>query len=293
MKGANWARLVLLSGAFVACRFGYELETVVSGIADGGAADAPVDAAGADGTTTGGTSSDPPGGAPAEAGQPMVDGGAGASSGGAPAAGTAGRGGSGGTTAGSGSGGTTAGSGSGGTTAGSGSGGCTATGAEVCDGRDNDCSGSIDDGNVCATGCEGHEHGGHGYLFCTTPLSWSAAEAACETQGFKLVRVDDATEMLWLHDICFAAVGSNNTAAVWPWLGANDQAVAGEWRWADGTLFWQGNQTGTPVAGLYNNWTQGEPIAKDSCGAMQNNPDKSLWAAQPCTSLHPYTCESP
>jgi len=148
-------------------------------------------------------------------------------------------------------------------------------------------------GNVCATGCEGHEHGGHGYLFCTTPLSWSAAEAACETQGFKLVRVDDATEMLWLHDICFAAVGSNNTAAVWPWLGANDQAVAGEWRWADGTLFWQGNQTGTPVAGLYNNWTQGEPIAKDSCGAMQNNPDKSLWAAQPCTSLHPYTCESP
>lgn len=260
LKRASWAQLALLSGAFVACRFGYELEAVGSGTAGGGAAGAPVDTAGSDGTTTGGTGTSPAGGAPPEAGQSTVDGG------GADVSGSAGTG---------------------------GSGGCIATGAEVCDGRDNDCTGSVDDGNVCATGCEGHEQAGHGYMFCTTPLTWTEAESACEAQGFQLVRVDDAAELTWLLGICFAAAGSNNTASIWPWLGANDLAVDGEWRWADGTQFWQGTQTGGPVDNLYNHWAQGQPVSKDSCGAMQNNGSDSLWSAQPCTSLHPYTCESP
>ena len=43
------------------------------------------------------------------------------------------------------------------------------------------------------------------------------------------------------------------------WLGGSDSAVEGEWRWQDGTQFWQGDFTGSAVGGLYNNWGALEP----------------------------------
>ncbi len=43
------------------------------------------------------------------------------------------------------------------------------------------------------------------------------------------------------------------------WVGGSDAAVEGEWRWQDGTQFWQGNFGGSAVGGMYNNWGAGEP----------------------------------
>ena len=49
------------------------------------------------------------------------------------------------------------------------------------------------------------------------------------------------------------------------WLGANDTATEGDWKWLGGpeadTLFYQGagNADGAAVDGLYNHWNQGEP----------------------------------
>jgi hypothetical protein len=166
------------------------------------------------------------------------------------------------------------------------------SGAEVCDGLDNDCSGTADDGGVCPATCEGHVYGGHDYAFCSDAVDYATAAANCEALSMSLVRINDADEKNWLRSVRFVAAGGDNTSATWPWLGASDEAVAGEWRWADGTQFWQGNQTGAPVAGLYANWAAGQPVSKDSCGAMQNNPNDSFWSAQPCSSPHPYTCES-
>jgi hypothetical protein len=213
------------------------------------------------GSGNGGGEASQGGGEASQGGGALADAGEASSSGGSAGASSAG---SGGTSGSGGSGGSSV----GGSTAG---GGCGAT--------------------TCPTGCEPHEYGGHLYAFCSTPLARAEAEAVCETLGFQLVRVDDANEVAWLRGVCFAAVGTNNSSTVWPWLGANDIAVPGEWRWADGTQFWQGTQTGGPVGGLYAHWAQNQPVAKDSCATMQNNPIDSLWSAQPCTSLHPYTCE--
>ncbi len=43
------------------------------------------------------------------------------------------------------------------------------------------------------------------------------------------------------------------------WMGGSDSAVEGEWRWLDGTQFWQGDAAGSAVAGQYTNWDVNEP----------------------------------
>jgi hypothetical protein len=47
------------------------------------------------------------------------------------------------------------------------------------------------------------------------------------------------------------------------WFGASDAATEGDWRWVTGpetgTSFWSGASDGTPVNGLFSNWSGGEP----------------------------------
>jgi uncharacterized repeat protein (TIGR01451 family) len=45
------------------------------------------------------------------------------------------------------------------------------------------------------------------------------------------------------------------------WMGASDDAAEGEWYWVTGpetgTQFWSGDESGSPVGGMYNNWIPG------------------------------------
>jgi hypothetical protein len=76
-----------------------------------------------------------------------------------------------------------------------------------------------------------------------------------------------------------------------PWfrLGADSLGVPGEWRWADGTLFWLGGFGGTAVPGAYVNWyVFGEPSTNPGCVDMVP-PD--AWEAKDCAQGFPYVCE--
>jgi len=106
----------------------------------------------------------------------------------------------------------------------------------------------------------------------------------------RLVRIDDAAENSWLVSVAFAGITSTSSV-YWPWIGATDQAVVGEWRWTDGALFWMGGSNGAAQGGLYNNWVAGSPTsggAATDCTFLQHS---AYWADTQCTKLQPYFCE--
>jgi gliding motility-associated-like protein len=108
----------------------------------------------------------------------------------------------------------------------------------------------------------------HFYKFISAPaITWQNAKIAAETQNYFGMKGYLAT---------ISCVQENNFAfnsiAQKGWIGASDDVAftgayspngEGQWYWVTGpeagTRFWQGNQPGSPVGGLYNNWDVGEP----------------------------------
>jgi hypothetical protein len=82
-------------------------------------------------------------------------------------------------------------------------------GTERCDGADNDCSGSVDDGGVCTarTSCGiydrcdcfvAYRNATDYYLFCPVTQTQADARAACTAMGTKLVALEDLEETDWV-----------------------------------------------------------------------------------------------
>ncbi|MBW2255333.1 MAG: hypothetical protein JRI25_12135, partial [Deltaproteobacteria bacterium] len=145
--------------------------------------------------------------------------------------------------------------------------------AEVCNGIDDDCSGSIDDGDVCP--CPVRSFDDHAYGFCALTIPWQFAQSACETAGYHLVTIDDDAEDTWL----------SNTAATFSggpwWTGYNDIDTEGAWEWADGT----------PRG--YEAWAPGAPATGfnfDDC--MLINDSNAGWVDAMCFSFENFICEA-
>lgn len=71
------------------------------------------------------------------------------------------------------------------------------------------------------------------------------------------------------------------------WMGASDAATEDDWKWVDGpengTSFWSGGISGTPVSGRYNNWNGGEPNnAGDEDCAQFLSGSGGEWNDLPC-----------
>ena len=82
------------------------------------------------------------------------------------------------------------------------------------------------------------------------------AEAASRTYmglGGELASILSASEQSAVESLLAGA------PSTYCWMGGSDSAVEGEWRWLDGTQFWQGDAAGSAVGGQYTNWDAGEP----------------------------------
>ena len=153
-------------------------------------------------------------------------------------------------------------------------------------------AGGVTDATIADGGpaCTTMTFGGHTYVFCETALGWNDAEADCVARGMRLVRIDDASEDAWIFMTAFPNAATSGTAD-WPWIGGTDQAVAGQWTWTDGTLFWMGGPNGSAQNGLYSHWVSGGPNDTGSAGRCAILQHSSYWVESDCANLQPYICE--
>jgi hypothetical protein len=97
----------------------------------------------------------------------------------------------------------------------------------------------------------------------TTPATWDAAEADCETAGAHLVIVDDATEN--------AAITGGR------WIGYSERVTAGTFKWV----------TGVPTA--FEGWAVSEPGSIGGASCVEARADG--WHDDNCPEAKAYTCE--
>ncbi len=105
------------------------------------------------------------------------------------------------------------------------------------------------------------------YQYVNSNVSQSVANTAAQASVINgvaghLVNITSAAENTYVDSLTTNDV----------WLGASDTTVEGEWRWTDGVeagiQFWQGDNTGSVVNNMYENWNAGEP--DDATGAGQD-----------------------
>ncbi len=145
---------------------------------------------------------------------------------------------------------------------------------ESCDGLDNDCSGTADDGGVCHCDVEHYPDSMHPYLFCTLMATWYEAAADCIDSGYRLVTFDSQDELTWATETAVSISTENR----W-WLGFTDEHSEGTWEWEDASTVG------------FENWCGGEPnnhhgrecvdTTVENC-AMLNWGNGGCWNDYPC-----------
>ena len=103
-----------------------------------------------------------------------------------------------------------------------------------------------------------------------------------------LIRVDDQAENDWLLAEFTSRGLFLDVSQPMVMLGGTDAVVEGEWRWADGELFW----TEADGALLYENWWSFFPkpgVQADCVGMLEDG----TWAERACSSGGvTFVCES-
>ncbi len=152
---------------------------------------------------------------------------------------------------------------------------CVPSGTEVCDNKDNDCNGLVDEASPTNTSCNGCTlglMGDHAYAYCPGPVTWADARTTCMGFGGDLVIVNDQAEQDFL-------LGQPLDAVVY--IGLFDEAVVGTFVWVDGT------------APVFTAWGAGEPnnaLDGEDCGQLAVA--TAVWNDIACATAGAFVCEA-
>jgi hypothetical protein len=144
-------------------------------------------------------------------------------------------------------------------------------------------------GTGAATICRTGTFGGHAYEHCDVPGTFADAAADCDSRGLRLAKIETEEEQIWVHSMIPAADQANNNTGLWRWVGGDDRATVGDWRWSDGEAFWSGGNQGAAVGNAYTNWNTNQPLTNAFCLAMAAR--TGVWYAMDCDVARPYVCE--
>ncbi len=154
---------------------------------------------------------------------------------------------------------------------------------DICDGRDNDCDGDIDQ---YGCQCDPFRIGDVAYTLCTDkPMNWIDARRFCQAQGGDLAIIrDEPTDLaLWQRVVDTENFNAGDATV---WIGMSDLEEEGVMRWVDGTPVPGG---GDPIEG-YSRWNSDEPndhIDGEDCGELYGG----AWNDRHCTRQGVFICE--
>lgn len=167
---------------------------------------------------------------------------------------------------------------------------------ERCNGHDDNCNDVVDE-QACnsvqngTSGCSGFvlaSRPTHGYMFCNgTTRDYSHADEACAAQGMRLAWLESSSENSEVSTKVNALAKDSEV-----YIGANDIANEGKWYWDGGAQFWDGNNFGKPVNGMYNAWASGTPNNgnfSEDCGVLVSG--SAQWGDRSCSIKFAYLCE--
>jgi hypothetical protein len=175
-----------------------------------------------------------------------------------------------------------------------GAGACSAT-IERCNGHDDDCDDLVDElacnsmmnGTIGCSGFVLPDGPHHGYMLCTGTKAHDGAQAACAAQNMRLAWLETAAENTAVSKKV-AALSKDAEVS----FGATDAQREGAWFWDGGVQFWDGDENGKPVAGLFNAWIGGTPNDENNdedCAVLLSA--STGWGDRSCSAKYSYLCE--
>jgi hypothetical protein len=144
--------------------------------------------------------------------------------------------------------------------------------AEVCDERDNDCSGLRDDAPSCD--CQPASVDGREYQLCSLPMPWAQAAQFCEQKGLALAHIDSVESSQALYRLA-----RDIDPQRW-WIGLSDREVEGQFHWTDGS----------PAS--FTHWTRKQPdngTCNEDCAALKQGAG-GKWHDTHCGQHRPFIC---
>ena len=145
---------------------------------------------------------------------------------------------------------------------------------EVCDNKDNNCDGQVDENDVCPCPYRAFEN--KGYYFCAASIKWRNAVDDCLEIGSKLVSITSEEENTFV-----AQQANELTEGKW-WIGLNDRDNEGEYVWESGSSF------------DFEAWNEGEPNnyeGSENCVEMYSN--TGMWNDARCRNEQGFICSFP
>ena len=154
---------------------------------------------------------------------------------------------------------------------------------ELCDGLDNDCSATTDEGD-CE--CSVADVSTGIYLVCDDiSRSWDDARAYCMARGGDLVSINTMAE----QTAVWALMGPSGDSF---WIGGED-TDDGDWEWVDGTAYanCEASDSADCMCLQYCNWRADRPNgSSQDCAWIEHNRN-GTWDDQDCSQTHEFVCE--